>query len=154
VAVDERMLRELVESLGFGEQRSRRGLYNTGSHSTEAAVNWIMDHLDDADLDHPFLAAPSAALRDEVLAAAASVGDKMVLCVRVDLAMSVGKTAAQCSHATLGLYKRLAASNVHWLRQWERSGEKTVTLALDSDQHLCDGRCARVLSVPHAVLGV
>lgn len=29
---------------------------------------------------------------------------KMVLCVRTDLGMSVGKIASQCSHATLGIF--------------------------------------------------
>lgn len=29
---------------------------------------------------------------------------KMVLCVRLDLNMSIGKVAAQCSHATLGIH--------------------------------------------------
>lgn len=32
---------------------------------------------------------------------------KLILCVRTDLNMSVGKIAAQCSHATLGKTKNL-----------------------------------------------
>ena len=43
---------------------------------------------------------------DGVLASVA--GDvKMVLCVRTDLKMTKGKIAAQCGHASLGMYMKL-----------------------------------------------
>nr|KJB17401.1 hypothetical protein B456_003G053000 [Gossypium raimondii] len=44
---------------------------------------------------------------------------KMVLVVRNDLKMGKGKIAAQCSHATLGLYKKLLHRAPKALNRWE-----------------------------------
>ena len=37
--------------------RAVRALHGTGSASVEAAVNWVVDHDNDADLDTPLLVA-------------------------------------------------------------------------------------------------
>ena len=48
---------------------------------------------------------------------------QVVLIVNLALGMTVGKVAAQCSHATLGLYKQMASSHSPqwqaWLQAWE-----------------------------------
>jgi Peptidyl-tRNA hydrolase PTH2 len=44
---------------------------------------------------------------------------QMVLVVAANLGMSVGKVAAQCAHASLGLYKLMVSSDVPWLSSWE-----------------------------------
>ncbi|XP_075496215.1 uncharacterized protein LOC142533357 isoform X3 [Primulina tabacum] len=49
---------------------------------------------------------------------------KMVLVVRNDLKMGKGKIAAQCSHATLGLYKRLLNRAPKSLNRWEMCGQE------------------------------
>ncbi|EJD04320.1 PTH2-domain-containing protein [Fomitiporia mediterranea MF3/22] len=61
---------------------------------------------------------------------------KLALVVRVDLGMSSGKIAAQCSHATLACYKALGKSNPALLRRWERTGQSKVALRADSDEDL------------------
>eukprot|EP00884_Botryococcus_braunii_P010929 jgi/Botrbrau1/19838/Bobra.0124s0075.1 len=61
---------------------------------------------------------------------------KMVLVVAADLGMSTGKIAAQCAHASLGLYKLMVSSNIPWLSSWEAEGEKTIVLSAESSQIL------------------
>ena len=51
---------------------------------------------------------------------------KMVLCVRQDLKMKPGKVAAQCSHATLGLYQKLERKNYGLVRRWQENGQPKV----------------------------
>ncbi|KAI5294805.1 hypothetical protein KEM55_006448, partial [Ascosphaera atra] len=100
---------------------------------------------------------------------------KLVLVVRTDLGMtkgkkchdeiilvfslypddSVGKIAAQCSHATLACYKTLAASTVQkpLLSRWEREGQPKIALQVKSEddmfmlqaQAMSLGLCARVI---------
>ncbi|KZP32209.1 PTH2-domain-containing protein [Athelia psychrophila] len=67
-----------------------------------------------------------------------SVSDdcKLVLVVRTDLGMSLGKVAAQCSHATLACYQTLTASNPVLVRQWERTGQTKIALKCDSEDEL------------------
>lgn len=40
-------------SMGFPEPRSIKALYNTGNNDAEAAMNWLFEHMDDADIDEP-----------------------------------------------------------------------------------------------------
>lgn len=58
---------------------------------------------------------------------------KMILVVRSDLKMGTGKIAAQCSHATLGVYRKIVsqhkhhkspktAKHVNWALDWSESG--------------------------------
>lgn len=59
---------------------------------------------------------------------------RMTLVVRHDLKMGKGKAAAQCLHATLALYKKMAnpesqAYNPELLRRWEHgNGQAKITL--------------------------
>lgn len=70
------------------------------------------------------------------LAEVPAVYHKMVLVVRKDLNMSVGKIAAQCSHAAIGLYKRLLGGNPKLLSDWEREGQKKVVVSCQSEADL------------------
>ncbi|PPS00985.1 hypothetical protein GOBAR_AA19663 [Gossypium barbadense] len=40
-----------LESLGFPRARAVRGLHHTGNTTVEDAVNWLIDHENDADID-------------------------------------------------------------------------------------------------------
>ena len=54
---------------------------------------------------------------------------KMILVVRKDLKMGVGKIGAQCGHATLGAYKFELEANDYWgecVSTWERVGQKKI----------------------------
>ncbi|XP_010917328.1 uncharacterized protein [Elaeis guineensis] len=61
---------------------------------------------------------------------------KMVLVVRNDLKMGKGKIAAQCSHATLGLYKKLLHRAPKSLSRWEMCGQVKVALKIESEEDL------------------
>lgn len=60
---------------------------------------------------------------------------KMVLVVRNDLKMGKGKAAAQCSHATLGCYKK-AMKFPRILRQWEYMGQAKIALKCEEESDL------------------
>ncbi|TKY59989.1 UBX domain-containing protein 1-A [Spatholobus suberectus] len=48
--VDKKLLEEL-ESMGFSTARATRALHYSGNAGLEAAVNWIVEHENDADID-------------------------------------------------------------------------------------------------------
>ena len=47
-------LKEMIE-MGFGEPRCTRALHFTDNASVEAAVQWLVEHGNDADIDEPLL---------------------------------------------------------------------------------------------------
>src|SRR5690606_5924749 len=69
---------------------------------------------------------------------------KMVLVVRTDLKMSVGKIGAQCGHAALGSYttivenlkrdKQSSIAKLHymWANRWEENGAAKIVLRTNS----------------------
>ncbi|XP_031485263.1 uncharacterized protein LOC116254202 isoform X2 [Nymphaea colorata] len=59
-----------------------------------------------------------------------------VLVVRNDLKMGKGKIGAQCSHATLGLYKKLIYRAPKALERWEMCGQVKVVLKVESENEL------------------
>jgi len=61
---------------------------------------------------------------------------KMVLVVRNDLKMGKGKIAAQCSHATLGLYKDICSRAPKALQRWEMCGQAKVVTKVDSEEDM------------------
>ncbi len=44
-----------LEAMGFSRNRAVRALHGTGTDSVEQAVNWLVEHGDDADVDTPLL---------------------------------------------------------------------------------------------------
>ena len=48
-----------------------------------------------------------------------AIGSQAVLVVDTSLKMSVGKTAAQCAHAAVGVFKHMHMNAVPWLQSWE-----------------------------------
>eukprot|EP01102_Stenamoeba_stenopodia_P021720 TRINITY_DN8833_c0_g1_i1.p1 TRINITY_DN8833_c0_g1~~TRINITY_DN8833_c0_g1_i1.p1 ORF type:complete len:170 (+),score=32.36 TRINITY_DN8833_c0_g1_i1:47-511(+) len=66
---------------------------------------------------------------------------KMVMVVRTDLNMGVGKIASQCCHAAVGLYRKLLREQhnptyAQFLMQWENEGEKKIVLKAKSEEEL------------------
>ncbi|EMG50952.1 UBP14 Ubiquitin carboxyl-terminal hydrolase 14 [Candida maltosa Xu316] len=45
--------------MGFPEPRCLKALFNTGNNNAEEAMNWIFAHMDDADIDDPFIPTPT-----------------------------------------------------------------------------------------------
>ncbi|CAO3642481.1 unnamed protein product [Cunninghamella blakesleeana] len=44
---------EQLMAMGFGENRCKRALLNTGNNGAEVAMNWLFEHMEDADIDAP-----------------------------------------------------------------------------------------------------
>ena len=62
---------------------------------------------------------------------------KMVIVVRKDLNMSIGKTSAQVAHAALGAYKKSLNKNNNVVLNWENlSGQAKIVLAVDNEKQL------------------
>ena len=62
---------------------------------------------------------------------------KMVIVVRKDLNMSIGKTSAQVAHAALGAYKKSLNKNSNVVLNWENlSGQAKIVLAVDNEKQL------------------
>ncbi|XP_041012096.1 peptidyl-tRNA hydrolase 2, mitochondrial-like [Juglans microcarpa x Juglans regia] len=61
---------------------------------------------------------------------------KMVLVVRNDLKMGKGKIAAQCSHATLGLYKKVLHRAPKTLNRWEMCAQPKVVVKIESEEDM------------------
>ncbi|KAG0577202.1 hypothetical protein M758_5G132700 [Ceratodon purpureus] len=61
---------------------------------------------------------------------------KMVLVVRNDLKMGKGKIAAQCSHATLGLYKDICTRAPKALQRWEMCGQVKVVTKVETEEDM------------------
>lgn len=62
---------------------------------------------------------------------------RMVFVIRTDLAMTKGKIAAQCCHAAVANYKKIAtvgktSANLQLLNRWERGGQAKITLKCPS----------------------
>ncbi|KAL8233523.1 hypothetical protein R6Q59_019623 [Mikania micrantha] len=79
---------------------------------------------------------------------------KMVLVVRNDLKMGKGKIAAQCSHATLGLYKKILHRAPKALSRWEMCGQVKVVVKIESEDDMLElQRRAKSLAIPtHIVI--
>lgn len=56
--------------------------------------------------------------------------------VRNDLKMGKGKIAAQCSHATLGLYKDICNRAPKALQRWENCGQVKVVTKVESEDDM------------------
>ncbi|KAK9130998.1 hypothetical protein Sjap_011485 [Stephania japonica] len=86
--------------------------------------------------NHPSLAKH----REKVQRLGSSAGSndelKMVLVVRQDLKMGVGKIASQCAHAATGIYAELILSQRSLLRQWESSGQPKIALSCKNQQEM------------------
>lgn len=58
VEVDQDLLKQL-EDMGFPTNRATRAIHMSGCTSVEGAVNWVVEHENDADLDDPVFVAKS-----------------------------------------------------------------------------------------------
>lgn len=157
---------ETMLDMGFPEAEARTALYETHNVSVEAAVQWIVNH--------PQQAQQAASLRQEQVARLSSNGSldlasgqpvvglpscrslvihpdgessqamvvgvsgdvKVVLVVNAELGMSPGKVAAQCAHGGVGIYQAMMQDAVPWLPSWEDNGQRTVVVSAPSASQL------------------
>ena len=61
---------------------------------------------------------------------------KLVMVVRSDLNMSVGKTAAQCAHAAVGIVSKLRKNRAALLGAWEAGGQTKICLKCEGIEEL------------------
>jgi peptidyl-tRNA hydrolase, PTH2 family len=61
---------------------------------------------------------------------------KMVLVVRTDLGMGVGKVAAQCAHACLGAYEEAMRVDPGTVISWLEDGAAKIVLQVGSEHDL------------------
>ena len=62
---------------------------------------------------------------------------KMVIVVRKDLNLSIGKTSAQVAHAALGAYKLSLNKNADKVTNWENfSGQAKIVLGVENEKQL------------------
>lgn len=70
-----------LEQMGFPRVRCEKALHATGNSDAEAAMNWLVDHMDDPDIDTPVdlvgassASGPSASVDPESIAAIEAMG--------------------------------------------------------------------------------
>ncbi|KAI8070724.1 hypothetical protein BC940DRAFT_295408 [Gongronella butleri] len=83
--VDSGALEQLM-AMGFGENRCKRALLNTGNNGAEVAMNWLFEHMEDPDIDAP-------------LTAAAPESTSNADPAQVSMLMEMGFSAAQANKA-------------------------------------------------------
>jgi PTH2 family peptidyl-tRNA hydrolase len=61
-----------------------------------------------------------------------------MLIVRDDLGMSVGKTAAQCAHAAVGIVQKLAGKRDGLLHAWDECGQPKICVKCNGIEEMLD----------------
>jgi len=143
---------DTLTNMGFPQQKAIQALFETGNSSPEAAANWLIqpengDRSPEEDVQKGIAA--------KLVPKSKSNRAKMVLVVRQDLKMGVGKIAAQCSHATLGLYKTMVKTHPSLLHTWEHLGAcaKIVVKCKDENELLMLEQRAEEFQLPtHVVM--
>ena len=74
---------------------------------------------------------------------------KLMLVVREDLGMSIGKTAAQCAHAAVGIVQKLLGKRAKLLAAWEECGQPKICVKCDGiDAMLALAKAAEAKGLP------
>lgn len=72
-----------------------------------------------------------------------------MLVVREDLGMSIGKTAAQCAHAAVGMVQKLLGKRSKLLAAWEECGQPKICVKCDGvEQLLALAKAAEAKGLP------
>jgi len=78
---------------------------------------------------------------------------KQVIVVRADLKMTVGKTAAQASHAAVSAAENTRKENPEWWRSWIEEGQRKIVVKVDSEEALLNiEKEAKSLGLPSALI--
>ncbi|XP_055765133.1 peptidyl-tRNA hydrolase 2, mitochondrial-like isoform X2 [Salvelinus fontinalis] len=121
-----------LRELDIPEEAAKQALLHTRNVSAEEAAMYYFNKLENEEGD------------DDLMF-------KMVFVVNMDLAMGVGKVAAQVGHAAVGLYQALQEKNswreMAW--KWDHGGAKKVVLQGTNMAHLLELQAlAMSLSLP------
>ena len=124
---------EVLMELGFSEQQAKAALEMHGDVELAASYLFSLAPAELAALQ------PRTGRLEE-----SGEGEecKMVLCVRQDLGMGVGKMCSQCAHAAVMLCDELevtgsdAAKFAKWKGHWQRHGSAKIVLQVASEAEL------------------
>lgn len=123
----------IVKDLIFTKKLKIAKTSKSRSSSTSSHLQYESEYESESEDDVDIDSKPLNELPGEV---------RMTLIVRQDLKMGKGKAAAQCSHATLALYKKMSnpesnAYNPQMLRRWEYgNGQAKITLQVPSQEDM------------------
>ena len=115
---------QVVDVCGCTADQAKHALEAAGAGGVEVAVDLILSTMSAHWASAEDVAPPQL---------------KLVCLVRRDLAMGVGKVAAQVAHGALGAYRASAAKGSGGqtlLQQWELGGEKIVALGVENEAEL------------------
>ncbi|XP_057703041.1 UBA_like_SF and PTH2 domain-containing protein [Corythoichthys intestinalis] len=110
-----------LQDMGIPEEEAKQALLRTMNVSADEAINYYFNKLKNEEEDEDLMY-------------------KMVFVVNIDLAMGVGKVAAQVGHAAVALYQTLQENN-GWremARKWDHSGAKKIVLRGTDVAHLLE----------------
>eukprot|EP00040_Diaphanoeca_grandis_P034882 m.217919 g.217919 ORF g.217919 m.217919 type:complete len:180 (+) comp33246_c1_seq2:116-655(+) len=110
-----------LQSMGFSPEACQRAVHYAGA-DTEAATNWLVENMDNPDLNKPF-SPPTAVIPNLSIPTPC----KMVFVVNNELTMGVGKIAAQVGHAAVNLFKSIPSHNI-LKQQWEGQGAMKIVV--------------------------
>ena len=140
--------------MGCDEEKSKYALLIT-QNNVEDAVNLVFEHdLEKLQNTYESILNGDAEGEGEIDEAAQDQQDinnlmemfsltlqcKMVILVRTDLNMSVGKVAAQVGHAVLGWYKVAMMECPEKVNQWELISWPKIVLKVDSEEQMDEMR--------------
>jgi len=152
---------ESLVAMGFAENRSIKALAVTGNGSIDQALNWIMEHQDDADIDEPYdpkagnttgtVATPAATPAagagageglppaDAAAAAAAAGGRSDGNTVDLTLETVIGE-ASPLLQSSGRILLKLTASSIQCVRGDNRWKDPTVSFAeyVDAYMSVCN----------------
>ena len=119
---------QVMEVTGCSRKAAARAVEAAGEGGIELAVDLVLSTM----------SSHWSSASDVMAAANAPPPMKMVVIVREDLGMGVGKIAAQVSHATLGAYKatKRKPGGEETLLIWEQGGEPTIVLKVSDSAAL------------------
>ena len=122
------VFKEIVE-FGFDKDMIKIAMKFTSSK--EEIINMIVKMLEDPDFYYQLKNAPQVNTSEQ------DNNYKMVILVREDLHMSMGKTAAQVGHAVLGAYKLSQFNAPNNIQMWENyNGQVKIVLAVPGEKEL------------------
>jgi len=61
---------------------------------------------------------------------------KLVIVIRTDLKMTLGKTAAQAGHAAVSAAEKTRKEHPRWWRSWMEEGQCKIVVKVDSEESL------------------
>ncbi|KAK6200198.1 peptidyl-tRNA hydrolase PTH2-domain-containing protein [Scheffersomyces amazonensis] len=132
-------LRDYGSNLNYKRQGYRRIKSNSSSSTSSNSTD---DYTDDDDEEEEEDSEDEGIDIDSTNLNEVPGEVRMTLIVRQDLKMGKGKAAAQCSHATLALYKKItnpqsAAYNPDMVQRWEYgNGQAKITLQVPNQEEM------------------